>query len=93
MSPKSSRTPNYRHHKPSGQAVVTLNGRDVYLGKYKTPESRIEYDRVVSEWLANSRELPLVAAGPADLSVGELLLAYLRFAESYYVKNDKPTSE
>jgi hypothetical protein len=26
-----SRVPSYRRHKPSGQAVVTLNGRDIYL--------------------------------------------------------------
>jgi hypothetical protein len=27
------RTPSYRHHKLSEQAVETLNGHDVYLGK------------------------------------------------------------
>ena len=28
------RTPSYRLHKPSGQAVVTLDGRDHYLGPW-----------------------------------------------------------
>jgi hypothetical protein len=28
--------PSYRRHKPSGQAVVTLNGKDIYLGTYST---------------------------------------------------------
>jgi hypothetical protein len=28
------RAPSYRRHKPSGQAVVTLSGRDIYLGKW-----------------------------------------------------------
>ena len=27
----SKRIPSYRQHRPSGQAVVTLNGRDHYL--------------------------------------------------------------
>ena len=36
------RNPSYRLHKPSGQAVVTLNGRDYYLGKHGTAESRAE---------------------------------------------------
>jgi hypothetical protein len=34
MSATTLRTPSYRHHKPSGQAVVTLEGRDIYLGRY-----------------------------------------------------------
>src|SRR5262249_42641764 len=28
--PRRHRTPSYRLHKPSGQAVVTLDGRDIY---------------------------------------------------------------
>ncbi len=31
------RVPKYRLHRPTGQAVVTLNGRDTYLGKHGTP--------------------------------------------------------
>jgi hypothetical protein len=31
--PKTLRVPSYRRHKPTGQAVVTLNGKDRYLGK------------------------------------------------------------
>ncbi len=29
----SRRLPSYRCHKSTGQAVVTINGRDIYLGK------------------------------------------------------------
>jgi len=46
--PNRSRLPLYRHHKPSGQAVVTLSGCDIYLGSYGTQLSRISrsnYDR------------------------------------------------
>ncbi|MDX1928289.1 MAG: hypothetical protein SFV81_17305 [Pirellulaceae bacterium] len=28
------RVPSYRHHKPSGKAVVTNAGRDYYLGNF-----------------------------------------------------------
>lgn len=31
--------PSYRRHKVSGHAVVTLNGRDHYLGPHGSPES------------------------------------------------------
>jgi hypothetical protein len=29
---RKPRIPGYRHHKPTNQAVVTLKGKDVYLG-------------------------------------------------------------
>jgi hypothetical protein len=40
-------TRSYRHHTPSNQAVVTLDGRDIYLGRYNSDESRAEYDRFI----------------------------------------------
>jgi integrase len=91
----SVRTPSYRLHKPSGQAVVTLNGRDHSIGKYGSVESRAEYDRLLAEWLARGRQTPAAdpRSDPAALTVSELLLAYVRFADGYYVKNGKPTSE
>ena len=51
----SARVPTYRHHKPTGQAVVTLNGEDIYLGKWNSKTSRAEYDRLIGEWLAAGR--------------------------------------
>src|SRR3954470_22889225 len=88
------RTPSYRLHKPSGQAVVTLDGRDLYLGQYGSPESRAEYDRLIAEWLANGRRLPApTSEGGSDLTINELLVAYLAFADGYYVKDGKPTVE
>ena len=58
----TTRLPKYRLHKPSGLAVVRLSGRDLYLGKHGTSESRNEYQRLISEWLsASGRDLlPIV---------------------------------
>jgi hypothetical protein len=50
--PKALRIPSYRHHKPTGQAVVTLNDRNLYLGKWDSKPSKAEYNRLVGEWLA-----------------------------------------
>jgi len=83
------RIPSYRRHKPSGQAVVTLNGHDIYLGKWNTGASRAEYDRLIGEWLASGRYLPNGENG--DLTVAELVLRYWRFAKGYYVKNGQPS--
>jgi integrase len=87
----SRRTPSYCLHKASGQAVVRIEGRDCYLGKFGTPQSHAEYDRLVGEWLANGRRLNTPdVAGP---SVNEVMLAYVRHVETYYVKDGRPTSE
>jgi hypothetical protein len=40
---KKGDPPSYRHHKPSGQAIVTIDGHDYYLGKHGTPASRQKY--------------------------------------------------
>ncbi len=91
MRRRRQRIPKYRHHKPTDQAVVTLNGRDLYLGAHGSEISKVEYDRIVAEWLANGRRLP--AEAEDGLTVNDLILAYADYAESYYVKNGKPTPE
>lgn len=94
MSAHALRVPSYRLHKPSGQAVATIGGRDLYLGKHDTPESRAEYDRLIAEWLATGRRsLAVDGAAGSDLTINEILLAYLEHADRYYVKNGRPTSE
>ena len=37
--------PKYRHHKGSGQALVVIKDRRIYLGKYDSPESKETYHR------------------------------------------------
>jgi integrase len=90
----SRRPPKYRCHKPSGQAVVTLDGHDYYLGKWQTPESLAEYDRLIAEWLANGRRMPPCLGAAGGLSLNEVILAYWQHAEAYYRHPDgTPTSE
>jgi hypothetical protein len=50
--PRTLRISTYRCHKPTGQAVVTLNGKDHYLGKWNTKTSKAEYNLLIGEWLA-----------------------------------------
>ena len=97
MSEKS-RIPNYRKHKQSGQAIVTLTDgmggrKDVLLGKFGTQKSRHEYARVIREWEVNGRRLPVSPAAKREISVNELILVYWQFAENYYIKDGLPTSE
>jgi hypothetical protein len=65
--------PSYRSHKATGQAVVTLNGKDHYLGRYATAESKVENQKITSERLAHGGQLPGV---DHYLSVNEIILAF-----------------
>ena len=91
MRGPSKTPPKYRKHKNSGQAIVTIDGKDFYLGTHGTIASKNEYDGIIGEWLANGRSLPKTTE--QDLLVTELIAEYWRFAKSYYVKNGKPTDE
>jgi len=62
--------PSHRRHKPTGQAVVTLSGKDYYLGRWNTKASRAEYDRLIGEWLVGGRCLPTEDGGQAWPSWG-----------------------
>jgi integrase len=90
------RVPKYRLHKPTGLAVVRLSGRDMYLGRYGSPESEARYETAVAEWLRNDRKAPPRPSRGVprhNLVVDELILAYLDFAKGYYVKNGEKTGE
>jgi integrase len=90
MRPPKSSLPSYRLHKPTNQAVVTLSGVDVYLGRYNSIESREAYDRAVETWLASGRQRP----NANDSTVNELIVRYVRHADEYYRKPDgRPTGE
>jgi len=65
MPKLSDSLPKYRKHRATGQAVVTLSGRYFYLGPHGTRASRLEYDRLIGEWLQNGRTAgtPLPVSG------------------------------
>jgi hypothetical protein len=86
------RIPRYRCYKPKNLGLVVLNGKQIYLGTYGTPESLAEYNRLIQEYLANP------AAPPSEVpslgcTITELIAAYWQHVVTYYVKNGRPTSE
>jgi hypothetical protein len=50
MTGRPRKIPSYGRHKASGQATVCINGHDVYLVKYGTPESYEKYNRLIAEY-------------------------------------------
>lgn len=57
MRGSSKSLPKYAKHRASGQAVVRLCDKDFYPGPHGTKTSKLEYDRLIGEWLANGRRL------------------------------------
>ena len=89
---KRRRVPAYREHKPSGQARVIIDGKQIYLGRFGTPESWEKYNVLVSERMA-SEVTPTTSDHVAakNLTIVELGDAYREWAETYYVKNGRQT--
>jgi integrase len=92
--PKLSSTavPSYRLHKQSGQAIVTLCGKDHLLGLFGSAASREKYDRLIAEWIAGGRQSIRRDAEPAPIC--EVIAAYWEYADKYYRHPDgTPTGE
>ena len=74
--------PKYRKHS-SGQARVSINGRDYLLGPHGTKASKQEYDRLVAEYLASGRSASF-GIEPQSLRLSMLMVAYLKHSRCYY---------
>ncbi len=92
MPKLTTSTPKYRKHRASGQAVCTIGGKDFYLGPHGTKASRLEYDRLITEWLAAGRPVqhPSVME-PAQFTVKELINEYQKWAKQYYRRGGEST--
>jgi len=85
-----AKTPSYRLHRATGQALVELSGKRIYLGKHGTPESLQRYAREVAAWQANGRTTVVLAE---DLTIAEPCDQFMAHATGYYVKSGEQTSE
>lgn len=92
MTYANSGVPSYpsKPHK-SGQARIWIKGRTFYLGVYGSTESKSKYARLIAEHFGSSQ--PVLSAPKAEISVAELLAAFMAMATLRYQKNGKPTSE
>ncbi len=77
--PKSA-VPPYRHHKSTGRAVVYVDRKSVFLGKYDTPESRQRYAEIVSK-IASGEPVPMsskvTTREPVRRSIAALCLRFV----------------
>jgi len=83
--------PKYSKHKATGRAYVTLNGQAHYLGKHGSPASKQAYESLITQWVqGGGRYLP---NAQDEITVVEVMTAYLAHAKRYYRKNGKQTRE
>jgi integrase len=87
-----SRIPSLRKHRPSGMAVATISGRDYYFGPWgphtkAAPATTAAYDQLIAKWLAEGRPASR-SARAANITVAEVMLEYLRFADARYRRPD-----
>ena len=90
---KDNEVPSYRLHKQSGQAVVTLNGRDHLLGQHGSSASKKKYrqppgsvDAILSRARPTAPELAesRLRAGRSQTRVdGTVALAMPHFSRSF----------
>ncbi|QDT65632.1 tyrosine-type recombinase/integrase [Calycomorphotria hydatis] len=79
------RLPSYRLHKPTGQAVVTIDRHDFYLGKHGTDSSHQKYHELLLKARRSDYQ--------SRMSLTELVQIYKTRCRQYYSKNGRPTSE
>ena len=87
MGKVSARVPKYALHKSSGHARVKIDGREIYLGAYGSPESKRRY----AELIAASPTTVLDATNrprTQGLMVGELAALFMARCETYYRSPD-----
>jgi hypothetical protein len=62
---KAGTVPSLQHHKATGQARVTIAGRDYYCGQWGSKAAIAKYHRLLGEFF-NSHGVPPVAEGVAS---------------------------
>jgi hypothetical protein len=93
--PRKIPFPTYRFHRGFGQAIVRIDGVDIYLGVHGTPESKAKYRDLVRKSTADraKSDAERSVRFHVDLTVAELVARYLLHAETYYTKNGTATSQ
>lgn len=74
MARPKNRIPSYLPHPASGQARVRVNGRDIYLGPFGSPESKQAYARFIAEHFGNGEPPSLTIPTGERLTIAALVV-------------------
>lgn len=83
---QSKNPPKYRLHKKSGRAVVTIDGKDFYLGKHGSKESHQRFNRLLLDhWTQPDADPKPTSRNPSELiTVTTLAIEYAKAARKKY---------
>ena len=79
------KVPAYCLHKATGQGVVYINRREIYLGPYVSAESMQRYSQVIAQWQAGGTEA-VCRDAVAELTVLEPVARFGRWAQTRYTR-------
>ena len=86
---KGRAVPKYRLHKTSGKAVVSINGKDFYLGKHGTTASHQRYKELIADkWYPpGSDPKPAISKLSDEVSVTKLAIEYAKYVKRKHGDN------
>jgi len=89
MPRKKCDAPSYRYH-VSGQAVVTFDAKNYYLGTYDSPESKARYYALLNEYHANGMCIPEQRdSQPATITIRVVCAEYREYIKQRYAAAPK----
>lgn len=91
---RRSKPPTYRYHKARNCAVVTIHGKNYYLGEFGSPESKQLYAQLITEKWADALPPDIPAIGASVALVDDLIARYMtKHVVNFYVDRDGKPSE
>jgi integrase len=78
---------------PNGRARVIIGCHTYWLGKYGTPESHRKYEALLADWRAGNPHPATKIRPHKEMTIVELAAAYAAYADGYYRKGGRATSE
>ena len=86
---RSKSAPKYRLHKRSGQVVVSINGKDIYLGKHSTEESQQRYRAAIADHWASPTEAPKVSIQKPNgaTTITQLAVEFAKYTKRKHGEN------
>src|SRR5262249_18648679 len=84
--------PTYKKHPTKDEARCWLNGQWVSLGRWNSPDSLAEYNRICAECRAAAVAGQVARTDRRETTISEVLLAFTRHVHAHYRRHDGTAS-